>query len=209
MFAIHQNKIENYAARGPTEFGRVLTFVLLTIQQPLDTVPAAMKDVDREGIESKYLWGFKRDAYEHMIKNREPIYHDAMELSHIPDPEIAERQLLAYFAAMPGLGLVKAGFVLQLAFGLGGCVDGHNVKRFELDKGRKSLPQFLRANQYKAVKPATRARFIDQYQALLKIAGGCEDLWDDWCIYVQSRAPGRYASAHEVSELHCTSLGIN
>jgi hypothetical protein len=170
MFAIHQNKVRNYAARGPVEFGRVLSFVLLTVQQPLDTVPSAMKDVDREGIESKYLWGFKRDAYEYMQKNKEQIYSDAMNLASIPDPEIAERELLAYFAAMPGLGLVKAGFVLQLCFSLGGCIDTHNVKRFECDNGRRSLPQFLRASEFKSAKPSTKARFLNQYQDLLKRA---------------------------------------
>ena len=44
MFAIHQNKIENYAARGASEFARVLQFVLLTVQQTLDTVPAFCMD---------------------------------------------------------------------------------------------------------------------------------------------------------------------
>lgn len=208
MFDNHQSRIAAYAKQGPDQFARVVTFVYTTIQQSLDTVPGAMKDIDREGIDSKFLWGFKRDAFEYMRANKAAIYDDAMELSLIPDPEIAERELLAYFGQMPGLGLVKAGFVLQLCFGLGGCIDTHNITRFQVMAGRKSLPAFMRATAYKRAKPATRAAHLSAYQALLKQAGGCAGLWDDWCIYLRSRAPAKYHSADYVSELHCTALGV-
>lgn len=208
MFDSHQPRIAAYAKRGPDEFARVMTFVYATIQQSLDTVPGAMKDIDREGIESRYLWGFKRDAFEWLQANKAAIYHDAMELALIPDPAIAERELLAYLGECPGLGLVKAGFVTQLAFGLGGCIDGHNVRRFEVLEGRKALPIYMRAWHYKKAKPGKRAEYVSSYQGLLKRAGGCEMLWDDWCIYLRSRAPAKYQSADYVSELHCISLGV-
>lgn len=208
MFDTHQNRIAAYAKRGPDEFARTITFVYATIQQSLDMVPGAMKSIDREGIESKFLWGFKRDAYEYVQKNKLAIYSDARELAFTADDNRAERELLAYFAAMPGLGLVKAGFVTQLAFGLGGCIDGHNVRRFELLKGRKSLPIYMKAWHYKKARPAKQAEYVSMYQSLLKRAGGCQALWDDWCIYLRSRAPAKYHSADYVSELHCIALGV-
>lgn len=208
MFDKHQSKIAAYAKQGPDEFGRVITFVYATIQQSLDTVPGAMKSIDREGIESRYLWGFKRDAFEWLQSNKAAVYNDAMELSCIPDPAIAERELLAMFGELPGLGLVKGGFAAQLAFGLGGCIDGHNVRRFEVLEGRKSLPIFMKAWHYKKARPAKKAEYVSAYQALLQRAGGCEALWDDWCIYLRSRSPAKYESADYVSELHCIALGV-
>jgi len=208
MFESHQPRIAAYAKRGPDEFARVVTFVYATVQRSLDTVPGAMKDIDREGIESKFLWGFKRDAYQHVQDNKASIYNDAMELSCTADPDQAERELLAMFGAMPGLGLVKGGFVTQLAFGLGGCIDGHNVNRFKVLAGRKALPIYLRAWHYKRSRPAKRAEYLTAYQALLRRAGGCEALWDDWCIYLRSRFPAKYESADYVSRLHCEALGL-
>ena len=208
MFDNHQKRIAAYAKRGPDEFARTMTFVYATIQQSLDTVPGAMKDIDREGIESKFLWGFKREAYEWLQANKLAVYNDAMELSFTADDDRAERELLQYFGALPGLGLVKAGFVLQLAFGLGGCIDGHNVRRFGVLEGRKALPIYMRAWHYKKASPIKRAEYVTAYQSLLKRAGGCEALWDDWCIYLRSRAPAKYHSADYVSELHCIALGV-
>lgn len=210
MFNTHQRIIADYARRGPDEFADVLTFVYLTVQQQLHLVPNALKDVKREGEDSRFLWGWKRDAYTYMYTNRATLYTHMYTLyDSSADPAVQERELLAYCAELPGLGLVKAGFVLQLVFGIGGCIDGHNVFRFQLAEGRKTLPQYLRACAYKRAKPATKARYIQEYQQMLSNAGGTEGLWDDWCIYVHSRNRGTYSSAYEVSAMHCAALGIN
>lgn len=163
-----------------------------------------MKSVDRDGIESQYLWGWKRDAYTYVHTNRADLYSHMYTLADgYADPYVQEREILAYNATLPGMGLVKAGFMAQLCFGVAGCIDSNNVHRLQL--GRE---QWLRADSYKAVGPKTKAKYLDQYQSMLATAGGCEALWDDWCIFVHSRGRGNYNSAEHVSELHCEALGL-
>lgn len=205
MFARHQPIIAAYARSSPDALARVQTFVYLTVQQPLFMVPRAMKDVDREGIESKFLWGWKRDAYSYIHAHKEAVHRDMLSyyFEGNADPVRQERELLAYGATLPGMGLVKAGFMAQLCFGVAGCIDSNNVHRFQL--GRE---QWLRADSYKAVGPKTKARYLDQYQSMLAVAGGCEALWDDWCIFVHSRGRGNYNSAEHVSQLHVEALGL-
>ena len=41
----------------------VISFVLCTIQQPLQSVARQMRDVRANGATSKYLFGSKRDGY--------------------------------------------------------------------------------------------------------------------------------------------------
>jgi hypothetical protein len=162
-----------------------------------------MKSVDREQIESRFLWGWKADAYSYIQEHKGLVHRDMLALADCADPIRMEREIIAYGATMPGMGLVKAGFMAQLCFGMGGCIDTHNVNRFQIGRA-----QFLRADSYKAVSPGTRSKYLDQYQSLLASAGGCEALWDDWCIYVHSRGRGNYNSAEHVSQLHVEALGL-
>lgn len=204
MFSKHQPIIARYARSTPEAMARVQTFVYLTVQQPLFLVPMAMKDVDRSGIESRFLWGWKRDAYSFIDQNKTTVHRDmALLYDGSADPVRQEREILAYGATMPGMGLVKAGFMAQLCFGVGGCIDTHNVNRFQTGRA-----QFLRADSYKRVSPGTKAKYLTEYQSLLASAGGCEALWDDWCIYVHSRGRGSYNSAEHVSQLHVEALGL-
>jgi hypothetical protein len=201
VFAEHQPKIGVYAQSSPAAMVDVLTFVYLTVQQPLDTVAtAALPDVRKLGSASRFLWGWKSSAYEWAQANKLAIY-DAL-ISHS-----GERERLSYLAECPGLGLVKAGFMVQLCFGEGGCIDTHNVERLSLSDKRRSLPQFLRAQAFKKAAPKTRARYLDQYQELLEQCGGAQWLWDDWCEYVAEMFPVRYRNADYVSELHLAAIG--
>jgi hypothetical protein len=133
MFQRDQKEISDYAIEGPDQMARVITFVYLTIQQSITTCEAAMKDVDREGVKSKYLWGFKLGAYEWLHENKNDVYRVARSLYNgYADHAVAEIETLQFFASLPGLGLVKGGFVNQLVFGQTGCMDTHNAIIFEL-----------------------------------------------------------------------------
>lgn len=208
MFETHQRRVGEYARRGPEEMAHVFTFVLLTIQQSLDSVPEAMRDVRELGDNSRFLWGMKANGYRAYMAKRDAIYNDAMELWRLADPERAERELLAYFATLDGVGLVKAGFMVQLCFGMGGCLDTHHIVRFGLADNRTHPPAWMRAWHYKKAKPARKSAYLDAYLAALKMGGGCEGLWDDWCHHVAHVWPVRYRDAYHVSALHCEALGL-
>lgn len=78
---------------------------------------------------------------------------------------------LVALCELPGLNCPKAGFLLQIAWGVGGCIDTRNVKEFGVQppEVRKSWP-------------AQRIReTCAEYLALCTKLGGSEFLWDNWC----------------------------
>ena len=85
-----------------------------------------------------------------------------------------------YFRTIPGIGCAKAGFLCQLLLGTGGCLDIHNLRKFNL-------------------KPT---QSTDKYcENLVKVGLTTEQLWDDWCQYVYVR-DGRFTSPNHVSFVH-------
>ena len=144
MFIDHQPIIARYAQGSPEAMNDCLSFVFLTIQQSISTVPAAMRELKIMGRHSKHLWGFKAPAWEYARAKAGAVYDTAMDIHGLADPDRRERELMAHFASLPGLGLVKAGFMVQLAFGLGGCLDRHNIDRFDLplfQAHRRTIPR--------------------------------------------------------------------
>lgn len=206
MFANHQPMIARYALQSPENLRRVINFVICTIQQPLKRVPEQMADLDKLGERSRFLYASKRDAFIYARDHAAALYAEAIELSAIADPIEAERQLLIHFAAIPGIGLVKAGFIIQLVFGLGGCLDTHNIGRFGLTAGDLKSDRFKRPKTW-----AAKYRRLDIYQDILRALGGAETLWDSWCEFVAAKE-GKYSQnfrdAFEVSEYHCIGIGI-
>lgn len=206
MFINHQPIIGNYARKNSQNFFQVLQFTLLTIQQSLHSVPYMMAEVNREGINSGYLWGIKGIAWENMSGRKNEVYDHAMAAyDGSADPHTQARELILYLASLPGLGLVKGGFVAQLAFGLVGCLDSHNAKRFGLTRSQ------LSANAFKCARShATRYAKVDGYLSLCYELGGCAALWDSWCEYVADRNTFNvYGNAHDVSAMHCDALGLS
>jgi len=198
MFQKHQQEISQYAKTGPDQMARVITFVYLTVQQSIFDIPDLMRDVDKNGIDSKFIWGFKIGAYEWINENKAEVYYALMSIYHgYPDPADAEYELLKTFADMPGLGLVKGGFCNQLIFGFTGCIDSHNITRFGTN------PAAFSASRFKRAKHKTRGRMAREYISLCSQLGGPEVLWDGWCAYVADR---NNTTAIAVSELHVSAI---
>jgi len=200
MFQRDQSEISQYAMTGPDQMARVITFVYLTIQQSITTIEEAMRDVDRAGTESKYLWGFKLGAYEWLQESKDEVYRVACNLhAGFADPRVAEIETLKFLASLPGLGLVKGGFVNQLVFGQTGCMDTHNSNIFEID------PYRFKASRYKGASMKRKALMAMDYANLCEDQGGAEFLWDNWCRYVGER---NGYSADAISAMHVKSLRI-
>ncbi len=198
MFDRDQPEIAAYAQSSPDAMCRVMTFVIATIQQSIFTVPEIMDDIDRNGVESRFLWGFKLPAYENAVKEREGIYREAMGLwrAHA-NPDHAADELLHLFARQPGYGLVKGGFCVQLMFGLSGCIDTHNLQLYEVSA------RAFKASRYKNGSAELRHRMVRDYNHKCWDIGGTEFLWDNWCRFVADR---NATTADRVSRLHTDTI---
>lgn len=202
MFERDQKQIGAFARQSPENMARVYQFVIATVQQALNTVPDILADIEANGEASRHLWAWKPDAYRHSVEKAQETYDIAMAIyDNIADPEIMRHELLLHFAALPGLGLVKGGFMAQLCFGVSGCIDTHNIRRFDLN------PSAFAAARFKNAKTAkTRNLIVETYHAIVDKCGGCASLWNEWCNYVAERQPLNYSSGCEVSALHVTAI---
>jgi len=203
MFNTHQKVIGTYARQSPENMARVYQFVITTVQQALIHTPDMMHDIDENGLQAKTLWGWKYDAMQHATQYAQETYDTTMQIfRNAIDPDNARHELLSFFAGLPGLGLVKGGFMVQLCFGLSGCIDTHNLRRFNLTGNEFKAARFKNAKTDK-----TRNAIVRQYHKIVDACGGCEALWNDWCDYVAMRQPARYANGFEVSALHVAAIG--
>ena len=201
MFATHQPRIAAYARQNADHFAEVITFVYVTVRNPLYRVPNDLRDIRKLGRNAAALWGWKLEAWEYLQAHKHELFADCERIyNDAVDEEELRDSLLGYLARLPGLGFAKAGFVAQLIYGVSACLDTHNMDRFG-----------IKANTFKAAKALNgKAReHRKRYHETIDKSGGTAGLWNSWCQYVADNQPDRYASAWEVSALHCTALGLS
>lgn len=204
MYATHQPLVSAYAKANPDNMADVLTFVIATIQQPFYGVHDAMRSIRKEGLGSRFVWGFKTPAIDSIQTNKQAIYDLAMNTWNAhPEPSVAERELMLVFSHIEGLGLAKGGFAVQLIFGLSGCLDSQNVARFNLNACEFKASLFKGAKQW-----SRKYQLLDTYLDIVHFCGGTAKLWDEWCIYVHQQNPARYKSAEHVSRIHAEIFGL-
>ena len=198
MFAQHQPKIAAFGRANPDNMARVLTFVLLSIHRPFkEAIEAsqAFEDMEPETLDS-YLWGFKTRAWSELDRNKAEIYYQ-LENAWDEDGNSAMDGMLAYLVTLHGFEYVKAGFVLQLLYGVSGCLDTRNRQAFNLS-GR------MRARGSDKVRLAKAKRYNDLVYKL----GGTEFLWDQWCVGMSAQRPNYFPTPNDASAAHCIALGL-
>jgi len=196
MFAVHQPLIGAYAVDSPRALADVVAFVLTSIRKPLWRAAADMSLI-RSGNLAPLALPFTREGFEFVKRHRRKLYRDAFAR------RADAAALVELFSTVPGLGLPKAGFVAQLAFGLGGCIDTHNLKRFGLNPNRWHTSA--------KTAPHIRSRKAADYAAVCDRLGGCAFLWDSWCEYVAANSHGarlHYRDAFDVSATHCRAFEL-
>ena len=194
MFSMHQKAISDFALGSNVGLERTFRLVFLSIRQPFHTMQKQMQDVDENGMQSPYLFGWKRSGLAFVRANASTLRET---LKAVPEG-YGDAQALLDVATVPGLGLVKAGFVLQLVTGSAGCIDSHNMERFGLN-----------ANAFKYGASASdalkRKKALAYLDACWK-AGGCESLWNGWCDYVAAYHPKHWQSGFDVSAMHQSAI---
>lgn len=192
------------AAHGlasPEGFADVVTFVLLTIQQPLANIRAQFADVQKRGAKSRYLFAAKRDGYEYVQSLKVALHAKVKRAIETRDTVAGINALLD----VPSLGMVKAAFVMQcLGAADAACIDTHNLARFGLSESAVKFPKA-------AIKrEETRLRRIRQYLELCAAEGNARYWWDSWCAYVANKARSSgFASADECSAAHVAAIGLS
>jgi hypothetical protein len=177
-----------YAQASPENFKRCALFVLATVQQQLETVPAALSDICELGTASRFAWGYKIKGVEFVEKNYRGLYINAMRARGNPV------HLMEIFLQVPGLALVKAGFLCQVFAGEVGCIDTHNVKLYNIP---------LSALRYRYEHSEKhRAACVERYVKLCEGLGGAHVLWSRWCDYVAALRPFNWTDGAEVSRFH-------
>lgn len=192
MYKNHVPLIRSYSLESPDNLADCLTFVLATIQQSLSTVPAIMDDIDTHGVDSRFLFGTKRQGYQFIQDNKVSLYNQAYACI---DPV----QAVSLFFQIPSIGAVKAGFCAQLLGHDTGCIDSHNLTLLGISPNA--------VNVRKNLKQATINKKLLEYVELTDSVGGSEYLWDSWCNYVAgNQANKKLATGYDVSLLHVLAI---
>ena len=194
MYINHAKAIQDYAKQSSNNLVDVITMVVLSIQQPWLSVGDQMADVKQNGVDSKFLWGNKRKAYNYITKRKDFIYNQYLAVinSNKSDDDKAY-SLMNIFLRVEGLGMVKAGFVCQLSAGLVGCIDLHNIRLYGIDEKVLKLPKSLKTKKLRDDR-------INKYISICHNIG-TENLWDTWCDYLSTKSP-KWSNGFEVSKVH-------
>jgi hypothetical protein len=207
MFSLHQDAIGEWARAHPDNLARVIQFAILSARVKFMNMPATIEDAlrGRDGV----LYGHKAHAWHAAWQEREANHAMLMDIDGCPIPYLRLHEyadmLVLYLSQLDGLGLVKGGFVAQMAFGVSGCIDAVNVARFGLKAGTftnyRTRPKRIRTL-------AGRLGAVQWYHSLVYECGGPARLWDEWCSAMNDRYPTIWRGPFGVSEYHLDCLRV-
>ena len=212
MFKDHNPIINEYMQANAQQMIDGIMFVVLSVKTPFHTMAKQMQDYRDKGVDSKYVWGFKRQTYDYLQEHGQDLYDELMDLStrtkfgdlKFKGREIwchRDRQMMLVLTDVPGLGVVKAGFVMQMMFGRVGCIDVHNLRRFY--KVSEKDVQFV-----KTATDNTKRVKIDNYVNICRGNRSTQKLWDQWCEQLTDKKcnKSKFSSGDEVSAFHVQAL---
>lgn len=182
MYDDHVPVIADAARRSPEVFGRVCLFTLLSIRSLIVTVPGQLADVAARGEYSNKLYGMKRDGFRFIRANR-----GALHTRVCAENDPVSALLLVY--SIPGLGVIKSAFVLQMLGFDVACLDSRNMSR----EGRSTTEYASR----KYLGPKYFKPQVEQYIA--ETSGRSRELWDLWCMETGTKYGW---TAESISRLH-------
>ena len=200
MYANHQPIISEWARRSSDNMARVLQMTVISARQKFFNVPALMEQAESND-PSGALYGWKVRAYNEFWSMRHEIHWQCQDI--MQTPETAEDNLVAYLASLHGLGFAKAGFAVQMLYGLSGCLDSVNIQRLGID------PYITRSRAgERPVKLGTYRDRVAKYNHVCHLFGGSAKLWDDWCEAIARRYPSQFKDANAVSAYHLACFGM-
>lgn len=207
MYSTHQPIIQDWAMSSADNLARVLQFACLSARVPFRRAVNALDMAERGGEDAMaVLFGHRSRAYIETWAKRDAIYFDLQDIALDEmgrGDETTHAEMLLYVASLTGFGFAKAGFALQMAYGISGCLDTHNLTRFGLD------PYIARGRvNERPCKRETMLARAKLYNATCAKLGGTGGLWDTWCEYMATKYPKTFRNAEHVSHLHLVALNI-
>lgn len=191
MYQGHVSLLSAAMRNDPDIFCRAVTFAVLSIRQQFPTAVRALSEVEVAGTKARALWGYKRGAYDYLRKNKHSLW------GFVRDAYTAE-EAITVLTTIPGLGIVKSAFVIQMMGFDVGCLDSRNITRLGLD------PRKWRSDGEERKQGAAFKRKIADY--VNETGGRAEELWNDWCEDV---GKVYHVSAEEISSDHLVILPPN
>ena len=195
MYDTDMPVIRDHGLASPEGLADVITFCLLTIQQPLQQVARQFEDVRQRGDASPYLFYSKRAGYRYVNEHKAVLFAAVSKAVELGDVVACVDVL----TVVPSLGMVKAAFVAQCLGMNVGCLDRHNLRALGFSETAMRLA--------KSLKPDTRRAKIAAYVALTQ-QQGARAWWDTWCTFVAGRRNSPLKTAEEVSRFHVTALQL-
>ena len=201
MYNTHGIECQKYSQRSAKNMAEVILMASLSIKQPWGSIGKQLADVRLNKVESKALWHWKKDTYRYLESNKYKMYAQMMAVinSKKTDKEKAI-SLMNIFLKVNGLGMAKAGFVCQLTAGLVGCMDSHNIKKYNVDIKTMSLNQNPKTNKGLEANARKVITYIDMCHDY-----GTDNMWNSWCSYIATTSK-KWQDANHVSEVHYTYL---
>jgi|TARA_Y100000022_G_C13057737_1_gene287395 hypothetical protein len=198
MYNIHARAVQNYSKLSSSNLADVILMVVLSIQQPWYAVGNQLKDVKLNGINSRFIWGYKAKTYKSLMSRKEFIYSQYLAVlnSNKSDDDKA-LSLMNVFLQIDGLGMAKAGFVCQLSAGLVGCIDIHNLRMYSIPMKDLKLSKSVKS---KAIKNRRVMNYISICHDI-----GTEKLWNTWCNTLATKSK-RFEDGFHVSQVHYSYL---
>ena len=201
MYKRDCKKIAKWAMQKSENFNALCCFVQTTIQMPLSRTLGEMQDIREFGADSTALWGNKIKAYIYLTENIDTLFADIKQA--VADDDII--RAMDIMTEVPNLGMVKAGFVLQMCGLDVSCLDTHNIRRlqeagYDIKAGDLKLPAGL--------KRETKLKKLAKYVKLTRETGGAEYWWNTWCNYVAEKGGMNKSlpTGDIVSKFHVTAV---
>lgn len=188
MYAEHVPQIAAAMRADQSTFCRGVMFAILSARVQFPRVPDQCKELTARKASAACLWGWKFDAYAFMTEHAATLYGGVA-------PENDTALALWRLTRIPGMGIVKGAFVLQMLGHDIACLDVRNIVK----DGR--APRAYRSDGEESKAGKAFVRKIIRYVA--DTQGKAQFYWDRWCTEVAAD----YASTPErISELHLTSI---
>ena len=193
--------VREYAMKSPANLERVIAFVSSSIRERTDRLPKYMTEYRQVGAKSSWIWGNKHATIAYTKKHRKMLHTNMMRIIKAKKKDMA-LDLIMLFLEIPGFGLPKAGFCVQLVAGKAGCLDVHNIRKYLPEEdARKGTPSWL---QTSGNSIDTKRKKAIKYLNLCNDIGGARFLWNQWCNHIASEPWAKYVfpTGNDVSEVH-------
>ncbi len=188
MYSEHVPIISHAMRRNKETFMKGCMFAILSARVQFPRVPEQMVDVQKNGPQASSLWSWKFDAFTHLTEHLPRLY--ALTISSQDTTAALER-----LCTIPGMGIVKGAFILQMLGHDVACLDVRNIEREGLN------PRAYRTDGRDVARsPAYRrkiARYVEQTR------GRAQHYWDIWCTEV---AADYGLTAQEISFMHVKAI---